>query len=138
MNTQELKTKISVNEEFIEDLTAKSWQEIENLQNQINLIDTNSSDAMKVQQLLKNLLTSYYVFAGSLENINISCNNTDIPHEPSFLEINPEINENDLDDDTFIKTPHTKDEGTFEPFEYFVDFDEPVGQPLTDDDLYFK
>ena len=23
-----------------------------------------------------------------------------------------------------------------EPFEYFVDFDDPVGEPLTDDDLY--
>jgi hypothetical protein len=24
----------------------------------------------------------------------------------------------------------------FEPFEYFVDFDEPVGEKLTDEDLY--
>ena len=23
-----------------------------------------------------------------------------------------------------------------DPFEYFVDFDDPVGEPLTDDDLY--
>ena len=27
-------------------------------------------------------------------------------------------------------------EATSEPFEYFVDFDEPIGEPLTDDDLY--
>jgi hypothetical protein len=28
------------------------------------------------------------------------------------------------------------DKADFEPFEYFVDFDEPCGEPLTDKDLY--
>ena len=27
---------------------------------------------------------------------------------------------------------------TSEPFEYFIDFDDPIGEPLTDEDLYIN
>ena len=132
-----LKDKIKIDNNFVNDLIAKSWQDSESLQNQIDSIEVNSPQAAKVVKLLKDLLTSYYVFTGCLENIEHEpVNGTELATEPMEEPISiPEEpayeNTSDLDMlDEFDKEP------TNEPFEYFVDFDEPIGEPLTDDDLY--
>ena len=131
-----LKEKLSATKSFVDSLTEKSWQEIEHLQIQLaNLTDTK--DSKKVKQLLKNLLTSYYIFVGGLENLDNSSNQEPVEiHEPvantTVMEYEPEVaTENE---DITIVSP-TEPEFS-EPFEYFVDFDEPVGEPLTDKDLY--
>ena len=138
----ELKDKITVSKEFLSDLEARSWQEIEHLQTQIaNLAEGPQSN--KLRQLLKNLLTSYYVFTGGVETLaSIEDTNIEVPAEIPAEE--PKLDETELDEqeDTVVDID---DEFTLEtssatevedPFEYFVDFDEPVGEPLTDDDLY--
>lgn len=145
-----LKDKIQINKEFLADLEAKSWQEIEHLQSQIANIEMTAESA-ELAKLLNSLLTSYYIFVGGLENLNDSnkINNftdkvapskelviVDTKEDTITLD-SPELGEpNDFLDEQ-DKTELT-DEAAFEPFEYFVDFDEPTGEPLTDDDIYNK
>ena len=64
-----LKDKIKIDNNFINDLITKSWQDSESIQNQIDSIEIDSPQATKVVKLLKELLTSYYVFTGCLENL---------------------------------------------------------------------
>jgi hypothetical protein len=142
----ELKDKIQITKEFLNDLETKSWHEIEHLQNQIVNIEPSS----KIVQLLKNLLTSYYIFVGGLENIsseelasesitkytdNISEKEPVIVHAKKAKE-EPKT-ELYSDDDIYepIVTAGQIEQDS-EPFEYFVDFDEPFGEPITDEDLY--
>jgi hypothetical protein len=136
----ELKDKIVVSKEFLNELEMKGWQEIEHLQSQIaNIAEGPQSN--KLRQLLKNLLTSYYVFTGSIEALaNSPAEQVETPvdtpiEETKLDEISLDEPEITLSTDDFTaevsSTPEVED-----PFEYFVDFDEPVGEPLTDDDLY--
>lgn len=136
-----LKDKIKVDQSFINDLIAKSWQDSESIQNQIANIEIDSAVAAKTVKLLKDLLTSYYVFTGCLEDIENIQNEPikSISIEPAIssakkIQKEPEpvkVNEHDTN---FLS--ELDDETVSEPFEYFVDFDEPTGEPLTDDDLY--
>ena len=64
-----LKDKLTASKDFLTELVDKSWLEIEHLQAQIANID-NTEENTKLIQLFKNLLTSYYVFIGGLENLN--------------------------------------------------------------------
>jgi hypothetical protein len=141
-----LKDKIKVDSSFISELIAKSWEDSESIQNQIDSIEIDSTTAAKTVKLLKDLLTSYYVFTGCLETLEnepieivepnkipkpkseviIPEKLTIIPEEPVEAEI-PDID---------VVTELGVGEADSEPFEYFVDFDEPVGEPLTDEDLY--
>jgi hypothetical protein len=126
----------------------KSWQEIEQLQAQIANIEV-SKESKKLIQLLKNLLTGYYVFAGGLENLNDDTNiskvdtftgNDSTNKEQVVIKAKdiPELNDAVLDEPVYLldEPPKATNEDSFEPFEYFVDFDAPIGEPLTDDDLY--
>lgn len=132
-----LKDKIKIDNNFINDLIAKSWQESESIQNQINSIEVDSPQAAKVVKLLKDLLTGYYVFTGCLESLDQEPI-TVIEPEPSSAEEPISIPEEPTDEEVSdIKAIEGLDNETIsEPFEYFVDFDEPTGDPLTDDDLY--
>ena len=134
-----LKDKITVTKEFIEELAEKSWRDIEHIQSQLaNLADTE--DSKKVGKLLNNLLTSYYVFVGGLENIN----NISYDQEPLIdTSVAPELMITDEPvivepeyEPIEIEAPLENELEVSEPFEYFVDFDDPIGEPLTDDDLY--
>ena len=135
----ELKNKLTVTKDFIDDLCNKSWQEIEHLQTQLaNIAD--SEEGKKVSQLIKNLVTSYYVFIGSLENLNdINYTTQDVVQvkEPEAIEIEPQVEPDTMfePEDEYAQAK-TIDLDISEPFEYFVDFDEPTGEPLTDEDLY--
>jgi hypothetical protein len=149
-----LKDKIKADKSFINDLIAKSWEDSESIQNQINSIDIDSAMAEKVVQLLKELLTSYYVFTGCLENLENEPIEVIKPEavvsEPIVVPeatVKAEIPEYAVSTDSIdMDVPVTRFNSTYndeiytdttsEPFEYFVDFDDPVGEPLTDDDLY--
>ena len=136
-----LKDKIKIDKNFINDLITKSWQESESLQNQIDSIEIDSPQAAKVVKLLKDLLTSHYVFIGCLENlenepINEPIKNTEpeviVPEKLTVIPEEPIKAMSDID----IFSELDANEADSEPFEYFVDFDEPIGEPLTDKDLY--
>ena len=133
-----LKDKIKIDKNFINDLIAKSWEDSESIQNQINSIEIDSAIAAELVKLLKELLTSYYVFTGCLENLEnepveaiepeviVPEKLVAIPEEPVKAKV-PDID---------IFSDLATDEAVSEPFEYFTDFDEPIGEPLTDEDLY--
>ena len=138
-----LKDKLIITKDFLSDLEEKSWQEIEHLRNQIANIEEKPEN-IELIKLLKNLLTSYYVFTGGLENLSSSGLSSKIEEpviEPE-VEVLPEIPEDDFTVDFEPDLPKAEIDipavnmDIEEPFEYFVDFDEPVGEPLTDDDLY--
>ena len=140
----ELKDKIIATKELLSELEVKSWQEIEHLQTQIaNLADSPIND--KLKQLLKNLLTSYYIFTGGVETL--SSESADLEIEPIKAPIiNRELAE-PIEAAVEQEMPAPADELQIEDtrlagyeaddtFEYFVDFDDPIGDPITDDDLY--
>lgn len=145
-----LKDKIKVDKNFINDLITKSWEDSESIQNQIDSIEVNSTTAAKIVKLLKDLLTSYYVFTGCLENLENEpievtdpVKNTEpevvvpekliiIPGEP--VEQEASASKTKIPDIDLLS--ELEDTPENEPFEYFVDFDDPIGEPLTDDDLY--
>jgi hypothetical protein len=137
-----LKDKLTANKDFLTELVDKSWLEIEHLQAQIANID-NTDENTKLIQLFKNLLTSYYVFIGGLENLNSEeaiIKKPELNKEPVIIEppiekavLPEEPIKDDVFDDSLFNEPTTKDE---EPFEYFVDFDDPSGEPMSDEDLY--
>jgi hypothetical protein len=135
----ELKDKINVTDDLLHELETKCWQEIEQLQVQIaNLSEGATND--KLRQLLKNLLTSYYVFTGGVESlIGEPIDNTVLQQdvqieepvetvEHEAISAEPEISISD----EYVQN----DNEVSDPFEYFVDFDDPVGDPISDDDLY--
>ena len=135
-----LKDKIKVDKNFIDDLITKSWQDSESIQNQINSIEVDSAVATKTVKLLKDLLTSYYVFTGCLENIENESIDGIMKTEP--VPVTVEAPKVAPEEPVKVATPkidilpELDYETEAEPFEYFVDFDEPTGEPLTDDDLY--
>jgi hypothetical protein len=138
-----LKNKIKVDNNFINDLIAKSWLDSESIQNQIDSIEVDSSVAAKTVKLLKDLLTSYYVFTGCLETLENEP--TEITKSAEFVKPEVSVSETPTiipEEPVKIEVPATdmlielEDNNDSEPFEYFVDFDEPTGEPLTDDDLY--
>lgn len=135
----ELKDKISITKELLSELEMKGWQEIEYLQAQIaNLTDNAAGN--KLRQLLKNLLISYYIFTGGIENLSGEPIDEPIGKKIA-LEVSepvmvPEITESES---VTLSEPQEIDNEVNEisdPFEYFVDFDDPIGEPLTDKDLY--
>lgn len=136
----ELKDKINATKEFITELESKSWQEIDYLQTQINnLADGTTND--KLRQLCKNLLTSYYIFVGGVETLEsepqhmlidtVEEPKVEIQQEPDVIE---QVVSDPAEEFNSVNIEVVPEAG--EPFEYFVDFDDPIGEPLSDEDLY--
>ena len=148
-----LKNKLSITKEFLTELESKSWQEIEYLQSQIANIEVTAENA-KLIPLFKNLLTSYYVFVGGLESLdsedltvatpidNVCINKEQISTDAEKAVGNDDYHDEPYEDDifepVFVEKQNSTVEADIEPFEYFVDFDEPTGEPLSDEDLYGK
>lgn len=140
-----LKDKIEVTEEFLTDLIAKNWQETEALQQQIANIDTSTRLGAEVAKILKNTCTNYYVLIGCLETL---AENPNAEFERQSQEAEQETAEDVAEPVSTIDNKIVSDEPNilqvndveagvnFEPFEYFVDFDEPSGAPISDQDLY--
>ena len=139
METYELKEKISITDKFIKELEARSWQEINNLQNQIANIEAADENLVLIQ-LLKSLLTSYYVFIGGLENFSDNFSTADRAQAIEKIQPKEPTIENNIEEVTYVNSIKSEDakveQDAFEPFEYLVDFDDPIGDPLTDEDLY--
>lgn len=147
MNNYSLKDKIHVTKEFLDEVTSKSWQEIEYLQNQISNIEAVTEQDKKFVQLLNSLLTNYYIFIGGIENLSSNdisdkATITNKPADAQELLIHDEVETFDgaftpdlLNSASKIQISNDAEVG-YEPFEYFVDFDEPIGEKLTDEDLY--
>lgn len=139
----ELKEKISLTPNFLNELISKGWLEIDYLQTQLRNVDNNTA----LKQLLNNLLTSYYVFVGGLENIQLegianmdnknTCTDTALKQidiiEQDKIDNSAEIALNKIQQEVPSTTVTSMVD---EPFEYFVDFDEPIGNPISDKDLY--
>lgn len=134
-----LKSKIDITKDFLDDLVTKSWTEVEQLQNQLNNIETNE-ETYNIRRLLENLLTSYYVFIGGLENLTDKRTPELLSSAPETLGVSepaealPE--ETVLVADLAKLTDESDELEEFEPFEYFVDFEDPSGDPITDEELY--
>jgi hypothetical protein len=136
-----LKDKIKVTDEFLAELIAKSWREAEALQQQVTNIDTSTVIGAEVVKALQNTCTNYYVFAGCLESIADKLNDdvfsiTDSDTSVDNSENNTKLSEPETVQDESIDIISTDNANNFEPFEYFVDFDEPLGNPISDQDLY--
>jgi hypothetical protein len=142
----ELKDKIKITDEYLQELISKSWHESENLQRQIKVLNVISSRDAKVVELLKQLLTNYQIFIGCLEGLSEETfeevkTKAVLPEFESEPAVSDAVIEENLTDeitslemnstDTLMESVEVQ-----EPFEYFVDFDDPVGEPLTDKDLY--
>ena len=136
----ELKNKITVTEEFLNELIAKSWQEAESLQQQIANIDISTRLGAEVVNILKNTCTNTYVLIGCLEalldNNELKPDIQEIDDLPRYTSIELDYENNPVETIAEPTNDPTEVKQSFEPFEYFVDFDEPSGEPLTDDDLY--
>lgn len=138
-----LKEKITVTEDFLAELISKSWQETESVQQQIDNIDTSTKLGTEVVRLLKNTCTNLFVLIGCLEAL---LENPEVI-EPETIE-QPAVQGNtgsvavegepvnEYASYEVTDSPRTIITDNFEPFEYFVDFDEPSSEPLTDADLY--
>lgn len=136
-----LKDKIVVSEEFLNELIAKNWQETEAIQQQIANIDTSTQLGAEVVRLLKNTCTNYYVLIGCLESLaegDIPQREPAAQNEHTDRSVEPEIEtpQEPLAIAKDQELPAKADRADFEPFEYFVDFDEPCSERLTDKDLY--
>lgn len=142
----ELKDKIQITDEYLQDLISKSWHESENLQRQIKALNVISSKDAKVVELLKQLLTNYQIFIGCLEGLSEETFE-EVKTKAILPEFEPEsivpevvLDESLTNETAFLETNSTdtlmESVEVQEPFEYFVDFDDPVGEPLTDKDLY--
>lgn len=142
----ELKDKIVITKELLSELETKGWQEIEHLQAQLaNLAECSTNK--KLRQLLKNLLTSYYTFTGGIEALatDVDCNSAESIENPIELQAvnvgsktaSYELEPTDSADSFMLEANNIANNyEIIEPFEYFVDFDEPIGKPLSDEDLY--
>lgn len=136
---------IDISKELIKNFTDKSWQEIENLKLQLNSLSKNTDVEKAVHNALNDLLTSYYIFIGRLESIldddcnTVTVNEVPVTDDKAHEDI-PEIATDSIKDVFINDMPKVQISDSvdveFEPFEYFVDFDEPVGNPISDKDLY--
>lgn len=141
-----LDEKVIIDKEFLDDVTTKNWQDIENIQSQINSLSNEDTKTAEFKRLLNNLLTSYYVFTGCVENLSVKFDQqpyeacpviTTIPDSKDDIEAEKEpITTITVNTEEVAPIEDILPEEDFEPFEYFVDFDEPVGEKLTDEDLY--
>lgn len=137
-----LKDKIEVTEEFLNDLIAKNWQEVEALQEQLANIDASSKLGAAVIKLLRNTCANYYVLIGCLETlVDNPETELEIRGQETELEgvnniITTELTVDTATEPEAIQADSVETTADFEPFEYFVDFDDPVGEPPTDNDLY--
>lgn len=127
-----LKDKIEVTAEFLNGLITKNWQETEAIQRQIANIDTSTQLGAEVARVLKNTCTNHYVLIGCLERLAEG----DLSQHETMAQYESEA-EGQQDSSVTQELSHgTNVNADFEPFEYFVDFDEPSGEPITDKDLY--
>ena len=101
-----LKDKIEVNNEFISDLTTKSWQEVEALQQQIANIDMSTRLGNEVAKALRSVCTGYYVLIGCLEALTDTEETEIVEDKPEKPLDEPVLDMDDSED--FLTAPIAK------------------------------
>ena len=132
---------------FITSFVSRGWEEVGMLKEQIKALkeEFGGKGIEKIEEIFQGLIDAYLINIGQLELFL---------HENDYVEV-PEIEEEKVEEpveeEETEKEVEIEDEvevevepqkivknvpADFEAFEYFVDFDEPEGEALTDDDLY--
>lgn len=132
---------------FITSFVSRGWEEVGMLKEQIKALkeEFGGKGIEKIEEIFQGLIDAYLINIGQLELFL---------HENDYVEV-PEIEEEKVEEP--VEEEETEEEveiedevemevepqkivknvpADFEAFEYFVDFDEPEGEALTDDDLY--
>lgn len=147
-----VKEKLPVS--FYSDRISSLWGESGALKGCIETLGQYYTDADEAISILSDLMDSYLIAIGRLEalaagNVGLSVPEVEAEElKPAKADIAIEDVDDfedevapvdaattDFDDEEIIDTKSDVETST-EPFEYFVDFDEPQGPPLTDEDLY--
>lgn len=155
-----IKNNKQVNKDIISKVIKDSWAEIDRLSKFIEVLRQDDFDNSAVEDALQSIIDAYLICAGQLEPLastEVSDLGTiDFEFDPANNEFQdkPELDVQAIqpDDQSInqvaqpIEEPVSVEDGLnnpnilprdhFEKFEYFVDFDEPIGDALTDEDLY--
>lgn len=149
---------------FVTDMMSKGWDEVGYLREASAALKETYKDTAAIEEIMQDLMDAYLVFIGQLElylhneeNIATSTeeitskesDSKDEPVEEKEIEKNPvkapkpELPEADFEIEPLAEPVQSDKEFTpatevSDPFEFFVDFDEPdMSQPaLTDAELY--
>jgi hypothetical protein len=142
---------------FITSFVSRGWEEVGMLKEQIKALKAEFKNVDKIEEILQGLIDAYLINIGQLELFLHENEYVEVPtieetsdkkedeevsaSEEESEEVEPEVKvieveapaEESESEGRVVMQPAPKD---FEAFEYFVDFDDPTGDPLTDDDIY--
>lgn len=142
---------------FITSFVSRGWEEVGMLKEQIKALKAEFKNVDKIEEILQGLIDAYLINIGQLELFLHENEYVEVPaieetsdkkedeevstSEEESEEVEPEVKvieveapaEESEPEGRVVMQPAPKD---FEAFEYFVDFDDPTGDPLTDDDIY--
>lgn len=143
---------------FITDQISRGWDEVGYLKEAAAAIKADYKGTAPIEQAMQDLMDAYLIFIGQLElhlhkedyidTTELGMNNTEtaLVKDLPDAEVSPEDVTIEIEDDEFpinpkpikAEQPSKKATEGSEPFEFFVDFDEPDwSQPrLTDEELY--
>ena len=144
---------------FITSFVSRGWEEVGMLKEQIKALKTEFKNIDKIEEILQGLIDAYLINIGQLELFLHENDYVEVPNVDETEEIeSKKEEEEEISEEEVIEDKKVEDEveavaddeieetdspivmqqapKDFEAFEYFVDFDEPSGDALTDDDLY--
>ena len=138
---------------FITSFVSRGWEEVGMLKEQIKALkeEFGGKGIEKIEEIFQGLIDAYLINIGQLELFLHENDYVEVPEieeekaeEPVEEEENEEVEETEEEveiyDEVEVEVEPQKVvknvPADFEAFEYFVDFDEPEGEALTDDDLY--
>ena len=137
---------------FITSFVSRGWEEVGMLKEQIKALkeEFGGKGIEKIEEIFQGLIDAYLINIGQLELFLHENDYVEVPEieeekaEEPVEEENEEVEETEeeveIDDEVEVEVEPQKVvknvPADFEAFEYFVDFDEPEGEALTDDDLY--
>ena len=132
---------------FITSFVSRGWEEVGMLKEQIKALKAEFKNIDKIEEILQGLIDAYLINIGQLELFLHENDYVEVPaveaaedaaeikdEKEDAIEIEENEAEDEIEDEpqTEINTAPKE----FEAFEYFVDFDDPVGEAFTDEDLY--
>lgn len=146
---------------FITSFVSRGWEEVGMLKEQIKALKAEFKNIDKIEEILQGLIDAYLINIGQLELFLHENDYVEVPNIEETEEVEKKEEEEKVSEDEIVEDEEVKDiedeietvvedeveeaeapivmqqaPKDFEAFEYFVDFDEPSGEALTDDDLY--
>lgn len=161
---KENKEKLPI--DFLTQFVSNGWNEVGNLKASIEAIKATFKDTTKVEGILNELVDAYLIAIGQAELYMQDKNYIDQPEEikesltesaelkedtEQITEELPDIKTLEMDKEEDIPVEEIQDtdlkpdldieesinfSDEAAKYEWFCDFDEPVGEKITDDDLY--